>query len=391
MAKDEMKREVWIDWMRVLACLMVMIVHSTEPFYLGGDGAQVLTASDGLWASFFDSVVRMCVPLFIIASSYLLFPMHTSTSQFLSRRAVRILIPFVLWSVVYALWNPNPISNLHDLIFNFNYAAGHLWFVYMLIGIYLLIPMLSPWAEQVSRRQLLFFLAIWVFTNIFPILRDWLDPNNLALAYGPTGIPRQAVYPLWGEASWNAYGTFYYLSGFIGYLLLGLYLRRFAPTLSWGRTLLIAIPAELLGFGIVFGGFVRRVWETCGGEFPALGDLHTAVWWETTWTNDTLGVVLMTLAWTLVLRHCNWSGTLYRRVLLPISRASYGMYLCHMIVLGLASAWLRDLWGIGTEGQMGVWTTPVQIVLTALITFCTTAVVCTLLQRIPKVGKYIMG
>ena len=31
-------REAWIDWMRIAACLMVFIVHSTEPFYLGGDG-----------------------------------------------------------------------------------------------------------------------------------------------------------------------------------------------------------------------------------------------------------------------------------------------------------------------------------------------------------------
>ena len=48
-----------------------------------------------------------------------------------------------------------------------------------------------------------------------------------------SGIHRQALYPLWGEASWNAYGVFYYFSGFIFYLLLGLYLRRFSGNLSW--------------------------------------------------------------------------------------------------------------------------------------------------------------
>ena len=58
-------REAWIDWMRIAACLMVFIVHSTEPFYLGGDGALILTKTDAFWASFFDSFVRACVPLFI--------------------------------------------------------------------------------------------------------------------------------------------------------------------------------------------------------------------------------------------------------------------------------------------------------------------------------------
>ena len=37
------KRTVWIDWMRVAACLMVILVHSTEPFYLGGNGSLILT------------------------------------------------------------------------------------------------------------------------------------------------------------------------------------------------------------------------------------------------------------------------------------------------------------------------------------------------------------
>lgn len=33
-------REVWLDWMRVAACFMVMVVHCTEPYYLGGDGGS---------------------------------------------------------------------------------------------------------------------------------------------------------------------------------------------------------------------------------------------------------------------------------------------------------------------------------------------------------------
>lgn len=76
------KREVWIDWMRVAACFMVLLVHSTEPFYLGGDGSQILTETDAFWSAFFDSIVRACVPLFIVASSYLQFPLHYSTGEF---------------------------------------------------------------------------------------------------------------------------------------------------------------------------------------------------------------------------------------------------------------------------------------------------------------------
>jgi surface polysaccharide O-acyltransferase-like enzyme len=143
-------RVTWLDWLRVAACFMVIIVHATEPFYLGGEGSFILTSTDAFWAAFFDSFVRACVPLFIVASSYLQFPLHYPAGEFFRRRAVRILIPFALWSLVYAFVWGEPISNLKDLIFNFNYAAGHLWFVFMLIGVYLLMPILSPWAEKVS-------------------------------------------------------------------------------------------------------------------------------------------------------------------------------------------------------------------------------------------------
>ena len=384
-------RQVWIDWMRVAACFMVILVHSTEPFYLGGDGAQILTRADAFWSSFFDSFVRACVPLFIIASSYLQFPLHYKAREFCRRRAVRILIPFVVWSLVYAFVWGEPVSNLKDLVFNFNYAAGHLWFVYMLIGIYLLMPLLSPWAEKVGKKELLAYLGICLFTTLIPLIKDWWSSDPIVAAYGPTGIPRQAVVPFWGEASWNGYGTFYYMSGFIGYLLMGLYFRKFVGDMSWKKTLAIAVPAYLAGFAIAFFGFLRRVWETSGGLFPAVGKIDTAVYWETTWCNDTVGVALMAVACILLFRKIKSSGRFYEKVLLPVSKASYGMYLCHLLILVPIAGAVRGWLGSAEEGLLGFWTTPVEIVVSAAAAFVCTAVLSVLIQKIPKIGKYIIG
>ena len=386
-----MDREKWIDWMRVAACLMVMVVHSTEPFYLGGEGSRILTEGDAYWASFFDTFVRACVPLFVVASSYLQFPLHYSTGEFLRRRALRVLVPFLCWSIVYALAWGEPVDNFRSLLLNFNYAAGHLWFVYMLVGIYLLMPMLSPWAERVGKRELQFYLLLCFATTLIPFVRALAADGAAPVIYGPTGIPNRALYPLWGEASWNTYGLFYYLSGFIGYLLLGLYLRRFVGNLSWGKTLAVALPAWLVGFAICFGGFIVMVMNDAGGQFPIEGPTGLAAAWETTWINDTAGVFLMTIGWILVFRKINAGGWFYRTVLLPISKASYGMYLCHMIALAFFSGWLRESLGTGVDGQLGIWTTPVQILLTALLTFATVALFCVAVQRIPKLGKWVVG
>lgn len=385
------KREIWIDWMRVSACFMVILVHSTEPFYLGGDGSLILNQADAFWSSFFDSFVRACVPLFVVASSYLQFPLHYSAGEFFRRRTVRVLIPFVVWLLVYAFVWGEPASNLKSLLLNFNYSAGHLWFVYMLIGVYLLMPLLSPWAEKVGKKELQVYLGIWLFTTFIPLIRDWVSSEPLAFAYGPTGIPRQALYPLWGEASWNGYGLFYYMSGFIGYLLLGLYFRKFVGELSWSKTLGIAIPAWLGGFAITFGGFLRRVYETSGGNFPAEGIINDAVYWETTWCNDTIGVALMTVAWILLFRKIRNEGGFYKKVLLPVSKASYGVYLSHILLLVPIGGAVREWLGSGDEGLLGFWTTPVEIVLSAVLAFVAVSALSVLIQKIPKIGKYIMG
>ena len=185
------QREIWLDWLRVTACFLVMATHSCEPFYLGGEGSLILTKSDALWVSFLNVLPRACVALFVVASSYLQFPLHYSTGEFFKRRAKRILIPFLVWSVVYALVWGEPVQNFKDLLLNFNYAAGHLWFVYMLIGLYLIMPLLSPWAEKVGKRELQVYLGIWLFTTLIPLIRQWVG-GPAPVIYGPSGIPNAA-------------------------------------------------------------------------------------------------------------------------------------------------------------------------------------------------------
>ncbi len=388
-AKDE-KREIWLDWLRVTACFLVMATHSCEPFYLGGEGSLILTKADAVWVSVLNVIPRAASALFIFTSSYLQFPLHYSSGEFFKRRAKRILVPFIFWSIVYALVWGEPVQNFKDLLLNFNYAAGHLWFVYMLIGVYLIMPLLSPWAEKVGKRELQIYLAIWLFTTLIPLIRQWVG-GPAPVIYGPSGIPNAAKYPLWGEASWNTYGTFYYLSGFIGYLLLGLYFRKFVGKLSWATTLGVAIPAFFIGFQICHRGFLNQVLADSGGVFPVEGPVGMAALWEGPWLNDTFGVALMTLGWILIFRKIESGGRFYEKILLPVSRASYGMYLCHLLLLVYVSGWIRNWLGLGEAGVLGVWTTPVEIITIAIFSFIGVALFSILVQRVPKIGKWLMG
>lgn len=377
------QREIWIDFLRVTACFLVMVVHSTEPYYLGGDGTLVACVNDVFWVSLFEGLARCCVPLFVIASSYLQFPIHYPTGEFFRRRALRILIPMLFWTVVYALVWGEPAANFKGLLLNFNYAAGHLWFVYMLIGLYLVMPMLSPWAEKVSRQELGIYLGIWILTTLFPFFREAAG-GAAPLIFAADGLPAVAQFPLWGEASWNPFGLFYYVSGFLGYLLLGLYIRRFVPTTRMSAVL--GWSFFFVGFLTIFYGLLQRMFE--GGYFPISGPVDLAVDWETAIAFCGLPVALTALGLTLVFRYYfrprpdgKPSGWFYTYIILPLSKAGYGMYLMHMLVLGSLSAFLRGL----------AWSTPLTILATAFGSFVITGGLAVLLQRIPRVGKWIMG
>jgi surface polysaccharide O-acyltransferase-like enzyme len=99
----------------------------------------------------------------------------------------------------------------------------------------------------------------------------------------------------------------------------------------------------------------------------------------------------MTIAWILMFRKITSAGTVYEKVLLPVSKASYGMYLSHLLILVPISGAIRGWLGSADAGLLGFWTTPVEILTSAVLAFVCTALVSVALQRIPRLGKYIIG
>ena len=365
------ERIAFLDWMRVAACFMVMTIHSAEPFYLGGaepNVTHIASSWDMMWITVTELICRCCVPLFAMASAYLLFPVTRPTGEFFRRRVVRVVVPFVVWAVAYVAILGNGGSSWGKLLFNFPDEGGHLWFVPMLVGLYILMPLLSPWAENVSARELKGWIVVWLFTTLFPFLREaWWH------FFGEP--PFGAVPYLLGECPWNHFGAFHYVSGFIGYMLLGLWFRRFAPERGWAATLRVAAPMWAVGaavMGIPFFRFVR--------EFPFDAPYSTAVVMETSIEYCSLGVVLTTIAAFMVFRKLNFGGWLYQKAVRPVSEASYGMYLMHMFILAPASAALCPHLP-----------TPLAILATAAATFACSSLAAILVRRIPVVGKLICG
>ena len=371
---QQTSRIVFLDWLRMIAIFAVILVHCIEPFYLGGpEGTFIASRSDALWVTLINSALRAAVPLFVLASSYLLFPVKTDTVSFFKRRVSRVLVPFVIWSLLYCVIPPfgsdgeiDVAGNFRKLVFNFVMTgSGHLWFVYMILGVYLLMPMLSPWIEKISRKEEKAFLCLWAFTTVLPVFRP--------LAETVTGSTA-----LWGECPWNPFGTFYYVSGFVGYLVLGHYIRTYASEVSWGKTLAFAIPFWIVGYAVTAGGYWHFMPRENG--FPLSEPYEAAVLMETTWNFCTFGVMMQTVAYFLVIKKITASGWFYTHIVQPVSKLSYGMYLMHMFALVPVFAMVSS-WNLPT---------PLVMIVSALITFVVCAVVTRLLVFIPR-SKYIVG
>lgn len=363
-----MKRVVFLDYLRVLACMMVMVVHACELYYFGEDGGVfVASRGDARWLTAFDSAVRASVPLFVMASAYLLFPLTRPTGEFFRRRLMRVGVPFAVWAAVYTWYYGGSWGQLG---FNFPMATGgHLWFVPMLFGLYLLMPLISPWAEKVSERELRGWLGLWLVTTLFPYLRSlwsWL--------YGEPAFG--AVPYLWGECPWNHFGAFQYVGGFIGYLLLGFWFRKFAPVLSWRRTLAWAVPLWVVGMLVCALPFYSRIPAVNG--YPASAPYATAVFMEMSWEFCSTGVLMTVIAYFLIIRKFTFDGAFYVRLIRPLSEASYETYLMHMLILVVVGGWLKPRLA-----------TPLAILAIALVTFFAASVVSLALRRIPRLGRYL--
>lgn len=117
-----------------------------------------------------------------MASAYLLVPIKTDTLTFFRKRSVRVVVPVLVFLALYAvlpsLWGAQTWSQawveLRHAYINFPVSGSHLWFVYMLIGLYMLMPVLSPWLANVSKKEEQIYLGIWLFTSIFYRLRPML-------------------------------------------------------------------------------------------------------------------------------------------------------------------------------------------------------------------------
>lgn len=353
---NDKQRIVFLDWLRAAACLMVFLVHACECVY-SNDYSFSIPSETARWTiSLIQGFVRpIAVPLFLMASAYLLVPVTRSTGDFLRKRFARVGIPFVVFLFLYAflpaLWGEftwaEAWANVKQAGINFIPRESHLWFVYMMLGLYLIMPVISPWLQNVGKKEEGFFIGLWAFTLCLYLFRYFFGP-------------------VFGECWWNPYPFFYYVSGFVGYIVLGHYIKEH---IHWStrKTCLVCIPVLVACYAFQVWRFYQRSFMV---DTPAELEMHLQ--------NDTILAGIMSTCVFLLFKCIKTPGRSYGLVK-KVSQASYGMYLMHMLML-------PAIFGL----MNGFLPVPLAIISTALLTYICSCILSLLIGRLPF-GKYIVG
>lgn len=373
------KRLVWADIIRLIAIFLVICIHCSNSF-----GNLLLVREHpgyNFWSIVFETFSRPCVPLFVMLTGMLLLPINQDPSTFYRKRILRVLIPFLIWSVLYNLFpwvcgltgihgdtlsmmfvgaGSNPSQSLWTSLqfialspIQFGPYTIHMWYIYMLLGLYLYMPIVSLLIKHSTRHQQNCFLLLWVLTLFLPYLRELMGNNIL------------------GSCAWNPFDLLYYFAGFHGYLLLGYRLKESIKINKWG-TILLGAVLWIIGYAITFYGFVYMA--NRGFSSPSQAELFMQY--------CSINVAMMSVGIWLIIRQICISSTMIQALLANLTKCGYGIYLFHYFMVGLAVSFVS---------QSGI-PIPTVIPFAALLTFLISWFVVFFLYKLfPKVSKWIWG
>ena len=209
-------RNIYISYLRVMATIAVVAIHASTGFL------NLFNAYSFDWnyANWINSFLRCSVPIFVAISGILLLHKEENTLTFYKKRIGKILPPFIFWTIVYIFYLLIRVRNIDqlswDTIFNtilqkvLTGANAHLWYLYMIIGLYLAIPFIRKFVVNARIKDIEYFLAIWFLASFlkFPLIKEYTPNIDLS-----------------------------FFTGYLGYLVLGYYIS--IKDINWPKSLWI--------------------------------------------------------------------------------------------------------------------------------------------------------
>ena len=326
------QRDINLDIIRILACLMVVTMHAPMP---NENAIGIFNAA----LSYYNAP---CIGLFFMVSGALLLPIKGDGIDFLKRRFTKIAGPTIFWSIFYIACRyffDGTSEGIAKSILSIPFSPqGHgvMWFMYTLAGLYLIAPIISAWLERASKKEIEIYLSIWILTTCYPLLKLFLTTQT-------------------GETS-----ILYYLSGFAGYFLLGYYLKKYPKAISYT----ILLPAIIIA---ICAPIVCKILH-----FEV--NIYDMFWYLS------IFVVVMAIGWFCLI---NNKVQAYNGRNIPlVSNLSFGIYLTHIFVMRYI------LWKLDIIQNINSYI--IQTIIVIIATFIGSLILCYEIARLPF-AQYIIG
>ena len=352
----------YLDVCRILAILCVVLVHLVAyPWQI-----TPLDSEDWPILNFYAGASRWCVPLFVMVSGALFIApeKELTLGRLYSRYIPRFITTLLFWSTLFYLIQHYNVRSLSDFMnidkreFVLNVMRGHPWhhwFIFMITGIFLTLPILKRIAGD--RNVLRYYLVLWfIIQGVIPML-----PNLLSAM----GEPSPLVVDVIGLLSFYDEKLLPSLViGYPGYFLLGYYLHTAAisPGMRWTVVVLgilgILYTVEMTAIASMNGGAPTPIFQDAlfaNSGFPA--------------------AAVFLLAKRFVPEAFGWS-----RLVATVSAASFGVFLTH----GLVSYFLEQ-GGLRIEAFPILWGVP----LITMAIYGASLVIALLFRAVPVIRNYI--
>lgn len=346
------KKFLYADIIRVLAVFLVMLIHSSATLL---DKWDDIPFDFWMWGNAYDSLARASVPLFIMLSGALILGKREDTRTFFKKRFSRLLFPFVFWVVVYINWRifyigeVLPVDKMIIAIFT-GPVYYHLWYLYMVIGLYLITPVLRKLLQFIERQDLIYLFILWfIWNTVLPLV------SYLIHLYPGYSVHLGVKIPM--------------IMGYSGYYILGYVLskKEFSKSAVSGWWAILGISTAITFLG------TWAFTDAAKGFQDILYDYFSPT------------VVLQAISLFIILKYTGnaledkiTDGV--RRKLSLAGKYSLGMYLVHVMLLSV----LGD-GGLGFELHGLSFYPAFAVPITAVVSFVLSFLIVDLLARIPGI------
>ena len=338
------------DLLRIIAAFSVVMLHSAAQFWYTLD----IYGKDWIIANSYDGAFRFGVPIFVMISGAIFLDKAyvIDVHRLYRHNILRMVVLYFVWSCLYGLWDCRTFdfkaAGVKAIMREMLMGRYHLWFLPMIAGIYVLLPILKEWLDHAKEENIRYFLALFLVLQIGgETMRALTVTDELHYLLDLTKIEM--------------------VCGYVGYFVWGYYLSHIKLSSKICKMFYIsALPAVICN--VVLGNrLAHRAGEPVGAIY------------------DSYGFFTFIIVTALYLFAVNKLSTLHfgqasSRVIKEISADTLGIYVMH---IGLMEG--LELLGIHSMMIPNI----VGIPLYAVLCFMICGLAAAGLRRIPVIGKYI--